>query len=40
MKEIRIALEDKEYKKLLKVKGEMTWKEFLFIGVQLNDNSD
>ena len=29
MKHIQIDLEDKEYKALLKVKGEMTWKELL-----------
>jgi len=34
MKEIRIPLEDKEHRLLLKAKGKMTWKEFLFIGVK------
>jgi len=34
MKEIRIALEEKEYKQLKKVKGEMTWKEYLMIGLK------
>lgn len=29
MKEIRIALEDKEYEKLKKDKEEFTWKEWL-----------
>ena len=32
MKEIRIALEDKEHEKLLKQKGEFTWKQFLMNG--------
>jgi hypothetical protein len=34
MKEIRIALEDAEYNRLLAAKGKMTWKEFLMIGVK------
>jgi hypothetical protein len=34
MKEIRIALEDAEYKALLRIKGKMTWKQFLMIGVK------
>jgi hypothetical protein len=34
MKEIRIALEDAEYKTLLRIKGKMTWKQFLMIGVK------
>jgi hypothetical protein len=29
MKEIRIALEDLEYEKLMKAKGEMTWKQYM-----------
>lgn len=29
MKEIRIALEDKEYKLLIKDKKELTWKQYL-----------
>ena len=29
MKEIRVILEDKEYEKLWKDKGEWTWKEWL-----------
>ena len=32
MKEIRVALEDKEYKQLLKTKGKLTWKQFLISG--------
>lgn len=37
MKEIRIALEDREHNALLKAKGKMTWKEFLMIGVKRDD---
>lgn len=33
MKEIRITLEDKEYKQVLKVKGGKTWKQHLMRGV-------
>ena len=29
MKEIRIVLDDKEHKEILKTKGEMSWKELL-----------
>jgi hypothetical protein len=29
MKELRIVLDDKEHKLLLKLKGSMTWKEYL-----------
>jgi hypothetical protein len=29
MKEIRVALEDQEYEKLMKLKGDMTWKEYM-----------
>jgi len=38
MKEIRIALEDAEHKLLLRAKGKMTWREFLFIGVKNDKN--
>jgi len=30
MKTILIHLEDAEYKQILKLKGSMTWKEFMF----------
>jgi len=29
MKEIRVALEDKEYNNLMKQKKELTWKQYL-----------
>jgi len=32
MKEIRITLEEKEYLKVLKLKGEKTWKQFFMNG--------
>jgi hypothetical protein len=28
MKEIRIALENTEYEKLIKMKGDLTWKQY------------
>jgi hypothetical protein len=34
MKEIRIPLEDREYRLLLRAKGKLTWKQFLMIGVE------
>jgi len=37
MKEIRIPLDDSDYKLLLKAKGKMTWREFLLIGVKNPD---
>jgi len=33
MKEIRIALEDEEYNKIIKDKGELTWKQYLMRGI-------
>jgi hypothetical protein len=38
MKEIRIVLDDADYKTLLKLKGKMTWKQFLMIGVKYDNN--
>jgi len=38
MKHIRLVLEDKEYNKLIQVKGKLTWKEFLLLGVKIHDN--
>ena len=40
MKEIRITLEDQEYEKVLKQKGEMTWKEYFMEGGEKNGNND
>jgi len=36
MKEIRIPLEDAEHKLLTKIKGNMTWRELLFKGGEIN----
>jgi hypothetical protein len=33
MKEIRIALEEQEYEKLMKAKGDMTWKQYMCKGI-------
>ena len=35
MKSILIHLDDGVYNKLMKIKGEMTWKQFLLIGVKM-----
>ena len=40
MKEIRIALEDKEYRQLKKIKGKMTWKQFLFENGERDERRD
>jgi hypothetical protein len=29
MKEIRLTIEDREYEKLMELKGEMTWHDYL-----------
>lgn len=29
MKEIRVVLEDKEYRQMIRVKGDLTWKAYL-----------
>jgi hypothetical protein len=33
MHEIRIILEDEEYEKILKQKGDQTWKEYFLKGI-------
>ena len=38
MKSILIHLEDDTYDALLKAKGEMSWKQFLLIGVKHNEH--
>ena len=40
MKEIRIALENKEYRELLKRKGQLTWKQFLMNGGMRRDGDN
>lgn len=40
MKEIRISLEDKEYMMIRKLKGEMTWREYLLGGGGNGRNSN
>ena len=37
MREIRITVEDDEFKALKIIKGVMTWREFLLIGVKKYD---
>ena len=34
MKEIRVPLDDKDYEKLVKAKGDRTWREFLLAGIE------
>jgi hypothetical protein len=38
MKEIKITLDDKEYNKLIKIKGDLTWKQLLL--TKLEENED
>jgi len=33
MRQIRITVEDGEFEKLMKVKGKLTWREFILLGV-------
>jgi len=38
MKHVHVTLEDKDHKKILKIKGETTWEEFIKIGAKLFEN--
>jgi len=34
VKEIKVAVDDADYEILIKAKGELTWREFLLLGVK------
>jgi hypothetical protein len=40
MKEIRISLEDKEYRKIQKLKGKRTWREYILNGCGERDGEN
>lgn len=40
MKEIRIVLDDQVYKKLIKDKGVLTWKQFLLCKGEIEDGKN